>query len=148
MADFVTEREEMVAEQVANRGIRDPRLLAAFRAVPREAFVAGQTISQPYIVALMIEEGGIGPDDRVLEIGAGSGYAAAILGNVASDVVSVERHSELVAIADRRIAGLGLRNVRIVHGDGSLGWPGEAPYDAILCAAAGHEVPDAWIAQL
>ncbi|MGH6658861.1 MAG: protein-L-isoaspartate(D-aspartate) O-methyltransferase [Sphingomicrobium sp.] len=165
MPSFVEAREAMVRRQIEARGIDDPALLAAFRTVPREEFVApdlallaygdhplpiglGQTISQPYIVALMIAAADIGKGDKVLEIGAGSGYAAAILGQVAGEVVSVECHAELADQARRRIAGLGLDNVTIVDGDGSKGWPASAPYNAILTAAAAPTVPRALLDQL
>ena len=155
----------MVEHQLRRRGIADARILDAFRKVPREAFVsaeqahlaygdhplpipAGQTISQPYIVALMIESAGIGSGDRVLEIGAGSGYAAAVIGQIASDVVAIERHPELVEYASERLAQLGYENVRIVEGDGTLGWPEGAPYDVILAAASGSHVPEPLIVQL
>jgi len=158
MTPFATAREAMVLNQIARRGIADPALLAAFRAVPREDFVApefaadaygdyplpiaaGQTISQPYIVALMIDAAGISGADRVLEVGAGSGYAAAVLGHVAASVVAIERHAELAAVARERIARLGLANVTIVEGDGTLGWPDAAPFDAILAAAGAARVP-------
>ena len=163
--DFVALRRDMVEWQIAARGIDDPRLLEAFRAVPREQFVApeyrasayqdgplpigeGQTISQPYIVALMIAAAEVGPDDRVLEVGAGSGYAAAILGHIAREVVSIERHAVLADTARLRIAALGLDHVTIVEGDGSKGWPTRAPFDAILVAAAAPNVPRALIDQL
>jgi len=165
MADFAAEREKMVRDQIAGRGIEGPRLLHAFRTVPRELFVAegvrgfayedgplpieaGQTISQPYIVALMIEAAGIAPGDRVLEIGAGSGYAAAVMGLIAGEVIAVERHSELAALARERMARLGYANVRIVEGDGTAGLPDEAPFEAILCAASGSHVPEALRRQL
>lgn len=165
MLDFPALRERMVSRQIAARGIDDPALLAAFRAVPRELFVAadqaasayddrplpieaGQTISQPYIVALMIAAAAIGRADRVLEVGAGSGYAAALLGMVAREVIAIERHGALVALATARIDRLGLANVRIVEGDGTLGWPEQAPFDAILAAASGGHVPPALLDQL
>ncbi|HEY0313381.1 MAG TPA: protein-L-isoaspartate(D-aspartate) O-methyltransferase [Allosphingosinicella sp.] len=165
MAGFAALREEMVARQLKARGISDRRLLAAFRAVPRELFVpeaardfayedaplpieAGQTVSQPYIVALMIAAAEVGPGERVLEIGGGSGYAAAILGHIAEEVVSVERHPQLAALARERLAALGCTNVRIVEGDGSAGVAGEAPFEAILVAASGRHVPKPLLAQL
>ncbi|MBX3561661.1 MAG: protein-L-isoaspartate(D-aspartate) O-methyltransferase [Sphingomonas sp.] len=155
----------MVARQIAARGIVEPHLLAAMRAVPREAFVpaemadlayedgplpigAGQTISQPYIVALMIEAAGVKPGDRVLEIGAGSGYAAAVMGGIAAEVIAIERHGELAGQAAERLRRLGHANVEIVEGDGSAGWPARAPYDAILAAASGRHVPPALRDQL
>jgi len=165
MTDFAAEREAMVERQLKARGISDPRLLDAFRTVPRERFVpaeamasayqdsplpiaAGQTISQPYIVAAMIAAAETGPEDRVLEVGAGSGYAAAVLGRLAGEVISVERHSELAAAARERLAALGCDNVRIVEGDGSAGWPDDAPFDSILVAASGSHVPQALLEQL
>ena len=165
MTDFAELRERMVDRQIAARGIRHPALLDAFRQVPREVFVApeyaadaygdhplpigaGQTISQPYIVALMIDAAGIGPGDRVLEVGAGSGYAAAVMGCIASEVIAIERKRELVEAARERIERLGYGNVRIVEGDGTRGLPEGAPYDAILAAASGSHVPPALIDQL
>src|SRR4051812_29284819 len=165
MADFAALREEMVRRQIAARGIADPNLLAAMRAVPREAFVpeplaghayedsplpieADQTISQPYIVAMMIEAAEVAPGDRVLEIGAGSGYAAAVTAQIAEEVVAIERHCALVEIARERMARLGYSNVRIVEGDGTSGLPEEAPFEAILCAASGSHVPEVLKGQL
>jgi protein-L-isoaspartate(D-aspartate) O-methyltransferase len=164
MTDFAAEREAMVERQLRRRGIAEPRILDAFRAVPRELFVsnalghlaygdhplpieAQQTISQPYIVALMIEAAGIEPGDKVLEVGAGSGYAAAVIGRIAARVIGIERQHELVTIARERMCRLGYDNVEIVEGDGTRGWPEEAPYDSILAAASGSHVPDALIAQ-
>ena len=165
MHDFAAQRRKMVDRQIVARGIGAARLLAAMRKVPREAFVpehlrefayddrplpieADQTISQPYIAALMIEAGEIGADDRVLEIGAGSGYAAGLLGEIAAEVFAVERHKELAELAAERMRRLGYRNVKIRHGDGSLGWPDKAPFDAILVAASGARVPKALLRQL
>jgi protein-L-isoaspartate(D-aspartate) O-methyltransferase len=158
LEDFAGERARMVERQVAGRGVRDPRVLKAMREVPREAFVAsgfeefayedsplpieaGQTISQPYIVALMIEAAEVKPGDRVLEIGTGSGYAAAVLSRIAERVYTVERHAALVEMARRRFARLGYRNVEVRHGDGTLGWPEQTPFDAIIVTAGGPEVP-------
>jgi len=165
MADFAAQREAMVARQIEARGIRNPHLLRAMREVPREAFVpdrlafdayadsplpieADQTISQPYIVALMIEAAGVGPGGKVLEIGAGSGYAAAVIGRIAGSVIAIERHGALAALAAERMARLGYDNVAIVHGDGSAGMPEEAPFEAILAAASGSHVPEALVRQL
>lgn len=165
MTDFAAARDRMVARQIEGRGIANAALSAAMRAVPREAFVAqslapfayddsplpieaGQTISQPYIVALMIDAAGVKPGDRVLEIGAGSGYAAAVMGQIAAEVIAVERHEELARTAAARLARLGHDNVRIVHADGSAGWPEQSPYDAILAAASGSHVPAALKEQL
>ncbi len=165
MTDFAELREMMVERQIAARNITDPLLLAAFREVPREEFVpassaaqaygdhplpigSGQTISQPYIVALMIEAAGIKPGDRVLEVGAGSGYAAAVMSRIASEVVAIERQPDLVRMARERIERLGYDNARIVEGDGSTGWPEAAPYDSILAAASGSHVPKPLVDQL
>ena len=165
MTDFAALRETMVERQIAARGIHDPRLLAAMREVPREAFVpadladqahedsplpieAGQTISQPYIVALMIEAAGVAPGAKVLEIGAGSGYAAAVMSRIADRVIAIERHGALAALAAERMRRLGYDNVRIVQGDGSTGLPEEAPFQAILAAASGSHVPETLKQQL
>lgn len=165
MPDFAKARDRMVERQVAARGIRDRALLEAMRSVPREAFVpdrlvefayedsplpieADQTISQPYIVALMIEAAQVAPGDKVLEIGAGSGYAAAVMGRIAGEVLAIERHGELARLAGERMARLGYTNVDILEGDGSEGLPEEAPFDAILAAASGSHVPEALLEQL
>jgi len=165
MTDYAREREAMVERQLRRRGITEKRILDAFLAVPREAFVspdyahaaygdyplpieAGQTISQPYIVALMIQAAEIGPDDKVLEVGAGSGYAASVISRIARRVVGIERQHDLVDVARDRLRRLGYDNVEIVEGDGTRGWPEEAPYDAILAAASGSHVPPQWIEQL
>ncbi len=165
MTDFAALREAMVERQIAARGLRGAPLLAALRAVPREVFVpeavrdfayedgplpieAGQTISQPYIVALMIEAAGVAAGGRVLEIGAGSGYAAAVLSRIAAEVIAIERHDVLAELAAARMAALGYDNVRIVAGDGSAGWPEAAPYDSILAAASGRHVPETLKRQL
>ena len=165
MADFTAARERMVERQIAARGIADRSLLEAMRAVPREAFVpehlvefayedsplpieSDQTISQPYIVALMIEAAEVKPGDKVLEIGAGSGYAAAVMGQVAAEVLAIERHHELAALAGKRMERLGYTNVDILEGDGTRGLPEEAPFDAILAAASGSHVPEELIHQL
>jgi protein-L-isoaspartate(D-aspartate) O-methyltransferase len=155
----------MVERQIAGRGIRDPAVLAAMRRIPREAFVApgqadrayedrplpigaGQTISQPYIVAVMTEALGLRPGDRVLEIGTGSGYAAAVLAVIAAEVYTIERIESLAASAGRRLHDLGYANVHVRHGDGSLGWPEHAPYDAIVVTAGGPDVPPSLLRQL
>lgn len=165
MADMERLRRTMVDRQIARRGIDDPRLLAAMREVPRHCFVpealqhhayddmplpveAGQTISQPYIVAVMIEAAAIGPDDRVLEVGVGSGYAAAIMSRLAAQVCALDRHAELADLARARMARLGYGNVSVRAGDGTEGWPDEAPFDAILVAAAGPDVPAPLLEQL
>lgn len=155
----------MVAEQLARRGISDPAVLAAFRAVPREAFVApgdaahayddapleighGQTISQPYVVALMAELLHLGPDERLLEIGAGSGYAAAIFARLVREVHTVERIPAFARAAEDRLARLGIERVHVHEADGSLGWPPAAPYDAIAVAAAAPRPPRPLLDQL
>ena len=165
IATAESRRNAMVAQQIAARGIGDARLLAAMRIVPREHFVppdlaefaysdtplpiaAGQTISQPYIVACMIEAARIAPEDCVLEVGAGSGYAAAVLSRLADQVFAVERHAELAHAAELRLARLGYANVTVIVGDGSGGLPEKAPFDAILVAARGAEVPAALKRQL
>ena len=165
MTDFAAEREAMVERQLRRRGIAEQRILDAFLAVPREEFVspeyshlaygdhplpieAGQTISQPYIVALMIQAAEIGPGDTVLEVGSGSGYAAAVISRIANKVIGIERQRELVDVARARLQRLGYDRVEIVEGDGTKGWPDEAPYDAILTAASGSHVPPALVAQL
>ena len=152
-------RAAMVERQIRRRGIDDPALLADFREVPREAFVPegmrefayedgplpigeGQTISQPYIVALMIEAAEVAPGARVLEVGAGSGYAAAVLSRIAGEVFAIERHAPLAEAAQRRLLELGYDNVAIIAGDGSGGLPDRAPFDAILVAAGGDKVPE------
>lgn len=148
----------MVEQQLKRRGISDPRVLAAMARVPRHAFVPkvaepvayadaalpighGQSISQPYIVALMAEAAQIGPEDRVLEIGTGSGYGAAVLACLAKEVYSIERQRELLEEARERLAALGYHNVHLTCGDGTTGWPEHAPYDAILVTAAAPDVP-------
>lgn len=162
---FAARRDRMVAEQVAGRGIEDERVLAAFRRVPREAFVPeefadeayednplpigeGQTISQPYVVALMTEVAKVAADARVLEVGTGSGYAAAILAELAKEVVTIERHSALATSAREALVRLGYSNVTVLHGDGSRGVPERAPYDAILVAAGAPAPPGSLKAQL
>lgn len=149
----------MVAQQIAARGIRSPALLEAMRLVPRDRFVPrhlrssayddtplpiglGQTISQPWIVASMIDAAGVRPIDRVLEVGAGTGYAASVLGRLAREVWAMERHRLLAEDAAARVRDLGYHNVHIVHGDGTLGLPAQAPFDVIIVSAAGREVPD------
>jgi protein-L-isoaspartate(D-aspartate) O-methyltransferase len=158
-------RARMVQQQIASRGLRDPELLRAFATVPRHLFVeagspyadealplpAGQTISQPYIVALMTDaarpaRGWRGA--RVLEIGTGSGYQAAILAELGAEVISVERHAELSESAGRRLADAGYESVRLVVGDGTHGWPAGTPYDAVIVTAAGPSVPKPLLDQL
>ncbi len=163
--DVRDRRDWMVDVHIAGRGIRDRRLLAAMRQVPREAFVdtgleefayedsplpiaEEQTISQPYIVALMIEAAEIGDSDRVLEVGAGSGYAAAIAAQLARQVCAIERHASLVSQAARRFRRLGYSNIELRQGDGTLGWPDGGQFDVILVAASGERIPSALKQQL
>ena len=147
------------------RGVRDARVLAALAAVPRDLFVPehllelawenaalpigeGQTISQPYVVARMTELLDVGPGHHVLEVGTGSGYQAAVLAEIASDVVTIERHKPLADRARERLAILGYTNVRVIHDDASLGYPQEAPYDRIIVTAASPRIDPALAAQL
>jgi protein-L-isoaspartate(D-aspartate) O-methyltransferase len=158
-------RRRMVEEQLAARGIRDPLVLAAMGKVPREKFVSptqaalayedtplpiaeGQTISQPYIVAVMTEALTLAREDRVLEIGTGSGYSAAVLAEIVANVYTVERLASLAEHARQHLAALGYANVRVLTGDGTLGWPEHAPYDAIVATAGGPRVPPALLDQL
>ena len=164
-ADFTREREAMVERQLRRRGITDKRILDAFLEVRREAFVspeyahlaygdhplpieAEQTISQPYIVALMIEAAAIRSGDKVLEVGSGSGYAAAVISRIAGEVVGIERQHALVDVSRERLERLGYDNVRIVEGDGTRGCPGDGPFDAILAAASGSHIPAPLVEQL
>jgi len=155
----------MVRTQLEERGISDPRVLEAMRLVPRHGFVPsefrdrayddcplpigeGQTISQPYIVAAMLEHLELKPTDRALEVGTGSGYATALLSVLCAEVFSIERHAALAVMAEERLRRLGFTNVEIRVGDGSLGWSEYAPFDAILVSAAAAEVPQALFDQL
>jgi protein-L-isoaspartate(D-aspartate) O-methyltransferase len=165
MHDSPAARELMVETQLRVRGISDPRVLAAMSRVPRDQFVSesfraqayedhplpigeAQTISQPYIVALMLESLSLAPQDKVLEIGTGSGYATALLAELAAQVFSIERHSTLADSARQRLAELGYNNVQIFTGDGSLGLPSAAPFNAILVSAAAPGIPAPLLAQL
>ena len=158
-------RRNMVELQIASRGVHDERVLSAMRSVPRHLFVPpsyrdaayndcplpigrGQTISQPYIVAVMTELLQLMPGDRVLEIGGGSGYQAAILGTLARKVISIERIPDVAEMAKENLSGAGITNVTIVIGDGTLGHPAKAPYDAILITAAAPDVPPPLIDQM
>ena len=155
----------MVEEQVASRGVRDRAVLEAMLRVPRERFVLpkyediaysdrplpiedNQTISQPYIVALMVESMQLTPRSRVLEVGTGSGYAAAVMSKLAQEVFTIERHEDLARTAAARLKDLDYSNIRVRHGDGTLGWPEAAPFDSIVVAAGGAEVPQALKEQL
>lgn len=165
MSNTTVTRQQMVDLQLRARGISDPRVLDAMLRVPRDRFVSelhrvqayedhplpiadGQTISQPYIVALMLESLRLTPTDNVLEVGTGSGYATALLAELVAQVFSIERHPALAESARKVIAALGHTNVRIVTGDGALGLPAFAPFDAILVSAAAPEVPPALLTQL
>lgn len=165
MLDYEHARHHMVDAHIARRGVRDARVLDAMRRVPREIFVDegfeefayddsplpigdGQTISQPYIVAHMIEAAELEPTDRVLEIGTGSGYAAAVMSRVAARVFTMERHARLADTAQRKLDGLGYDNVEVRVGDGTEGWPEQAPFDAILVTAGGPAAPPALKEQL
>lgn len=160
-----TQRARMVEEQLRSRGIHDERVLAAMAKVPREEFIPnedaanaygdfplaigeGQTISQPYIVAAMVEELELDTEDRVLEVGTGTGYEAAILGELAADVWSIERHAELADKARVILRRLGYNSVHVLHGDGSLGLVEHAPFNKILVAAAAPRVPETLVSQL
>ncbi|HQJ39904.1 MAG TPA: protein-L-isoaspartate(D-aspartate) O-methyltransferase, partial [Methanoregulaceae archaeon] len=151
-------RERMVATQIAARGVGDEQVLAAMRRVPRHLFVPaevrgsaysdyplpighGQTISQPYIVAMMTSLLQIQPDDHLLEIGSGSGYQAAVLGILAREVISIERIPEVAQLARKNLADAGITNVTVVIDDGTLGFPGGAPYDGVLITAATPSIP-------
>jgi len=164
-ADFAERRDRMVRTQIEARGVTDVRVLAALRAVPRELFVPlteqaeayddralpiglGQTISQPYMVASMTAALALTPADRVLEVGTGSGYQAAVLGTMAGEVWSIERHAPLAHDARQRLEALGLSNVHVVVGDGTTGLAEHAPYDAILVTAGAPAVPHALREQL
>jgi len=159
------QREQMVRSQLADRGIRDRRVLDVMRAVPRHEFVPeglrgeayedhpvpigeGQTISQPYIVALMLEHLGLQASDSVLEVGTGSGYVTALLSQLCGEVYSVERHASLAVAAERRLRHLDYCNVKIKIGDGRQGWAEYAPFNAILVSAATATLPAALFEQL
>jgi protein-L-isoaspartate(D-aspartate) O-methyltransferase len=158
MVDLIRAKDRMIDAQLRRRGITDERVLEAMARVPRERFVApgfeefsyedsplaigeGQTISQPYIVALMLQEAAIEPDDIVLEVGTGSGYAAAVMGRLAGHVYTIERHQSLAETARQRLAAGGHDNVEVKIGDGTKGWPDVGPFSAILVAAGGTSIP-------
>ena len=163
--EYALMRERMVTEQLVARGLRSPRILAAMGTVLRHCFIPpddlawayadgplpigyGQTISQPYIVALMTELLELSPTDRVLEVGGGCGYQAAVLGELATEVHTVEVIPELAYQAEKTLAGLGYTQVHAHTGDGSAGWPQAAPYNRILVAAAAPHVPQPLLDQL
>jgi len=154
-----SDQERMIQQQIIERGIREERVLGAMRAVPRDRFFPstirgeafadraapighGQTISQPYIVALMTHRLSIEPGHRVLEIGTGSGYQTAILARLAGEVFTVERVKPLLDEAWERLMSLGIRNVHFRHGDGTTGWPTAAPFDRLLITASAPEIPE------
>ena len=164
-AGFSILRQRMVDAQLRARGVADECVLNAMARVPRHEFAPepyrgeayedhplpiaeGQTISQPYIVALMLEALALSPGDQVLEVGTGSGYVTALLAELAAQVISVERHAALADPARELIARMGYTNVRIIVGDGALGFPECAPYDAIIVSAAAPDVPPTLLAQL
>jgi len=162
---FAAQRQEMVREQLQDRGIHDSRVLEAMREVPRHEFVRpelqdqayddhplpignSQTISQPYIVAVMLQHLRLQPADRALEIGTGSGYATALLAQICAEVYSIERHPDLAASAQAILERLACSNVHLRVGDGTRGWPEQAPYDAILVSAAAPEMSPTLFSQL
>jgi protein-L-isoaspartate(D-aspartate) O-methyltransferase len=164
-ADATVAREHMVRTQIRERGISDPRVLAALGAVPRERFVApfdeelaytdqalvighGQTISQPFMVGMMTQALSLRPDERVLEIGTGSGYQTVLLSHLVDQVFSIERVAPLMESAQQHIRSLGVNNVSLLVGDGTVGWREYAPYDAILVSAASPDVPTPLLGQL
>jgi protein-L-isoaspartate(D-aspartate) O-methyltransferase len=165
MTESLAARQLMVDSQLRRRGISDPRVLEAMLRVPRERFVPeplraeayedhpvpigeGQTISQPYVVAVMLELLALQPGDKVLEVGAGSGYVTALLAGLAAEIFSVERNPSLAETAGRVILELGYSNARIILGDGTLGLPAQAPFDAILVSAVASQTPPVLMAQL
>lgn len=165
MSKFELERERLVADQIEARGVRDALVLAAMRSVRRELFVpaniasmayrdgplligGGQTISQPYIVAYMVEALALKGGERILEVGAGSGYAAAVLAEIARDVFTIERIAQLAERAATNLRRAGCTNVHVRHADGTEGWIDEAPFDAILVSAGAPDIPKSLMRQL
>ncbi len=162
---YTARRREMVENHIRARGVRDEKVLDAMMRVERHMFVPpilrarayadsplpigyGQTISQPYIVAYMTEALGVGPDDRVLEIGTGSAYQAAVLGEIVKEVYTIEIVEELAIMSKNRLEKLGYDNVKVLHGDGYKGWPEKAPFDAIMVTAAPPKIPYELVRQL
>jgi protein-L-isoaspartate(D-aspartate) O-methyltransferase len=162
---YLAPRRSMVESQLRARGITDQRVLAAMERVPRHEFVPkslldeayndhplpigiGQTISQPYMVAIMLEALKLTPSDNVLEVGTGSGYVTALLAEMVAQIVTIERHAGLANRAEQLLASLGYRNIQFVIGDGSFGLPQQSPYDAIIVSAATTQIPPALLAQL
>jgi len=165
MSSFQTDREKMVESQIARRGVKDERVLEAMRTVPRHLFLpedvqkyayddypvrigSGQTMSQPYIVALMTELLEVEPHHKALDVGTGSGYQAAILGELCDEVHTIERHAELAETAQKKLETLGYTNVHVHVGDGTQGYLPGAPYDRIIVGAAAPAVPDPLLEQL
>ena len=165
MTQLAKNKEKMVESHLRRRGIRDKAVLEAMAEVPREKFIPdnmvhlayndsplpigeGQTISQPYIVALMIQAMELSAEDRVLDIGTGSGYAAAIISRIVKTVYSVERYRTLAETAKERFHRLGYENVQVLYGDGTQGWPEHAPYDAAVVAAGSPDIPQPLVDQL
>lgn len=165
VSDSSEEGRDSLRAELQLRGVRDLRVLKAILSVPREKFVPdslrnlayrnrslpiglGQTISQPLVIAHMLEALQLHPTDRVLEIGTGSGYAAAILSQLCESIFTIERHLPLAQVAEKRLRTLGYQNVHVLHGDGTLGWPEKAPFDAIIVAACGPRIPQALLEQL
>ncbi|MCP4362857.1 MAG: protein-L-isoaspartate(D-aspartate) O-methyltransferase [Chloroflexi bacterium] len=163
--DSAAARAKMVTDQIIGRGITDTAVIQAMQTVPREQFVldeyreyayndtplpipANQTISQPYVVGYMLEAMALSSVDKVLEIGTGSGYVAALLEHIVAEVYTVERHEKLVWYARERLLALGCQNVRVHHGDGTLGWPEHGPYEGIIVAAGGPYIPPSLQEQL
>ena len=165
MIDFPKARLKMVEEQIISRGVKDPRVIAAMKKVPRHLFVEealqsqaysdhplpigeGQTISQPYVVALMTEALALRGGERILEVGTGSGYQAAILAEIVKEVFTIEIRPELYTKVRERLQRLGYKNIRTKQGDGYLGWPEYAPFDAIIVTASPSHIPPPLLAQL
>ncbi|MBO1224728.1 MAG: protein-L-isoaspartate(D-aspartate) O-methyltransferase [Candidatus Scalindua sediminis] len=163
--DYAWKRKNMVERQIVARGVRDKKVLEAMESVPRHLFIPeefrqysyydqplpiglGQTISQPYIVALMTEMLDVDNDDIILEIGTGSGYQAAVLSKIVKEVYTIEIIEDLGLQAEERLKSLGFNNVYVKIADGSLGWPDRAPFDAIIVTAAAEKIPDPLIKQL
>lgn len=163
--DFAGKRHKMIERDIRDRGIRDPKVLNAMSRIGRERFVdrglagqayedhplpigEGQTISQPYVVALMTEALKLKPGDRVLEIGTGSGYQAAVLAEIVSEVYTIEIRKRLTEHAERLLSSLGYRNIKVKYGDGYFGWEEHGPYDAIIVTAAANHIPPSLIRQL
>lgn len=159
MSDFKNKREEMVERQLVSRGITNEKVLDAMRTVPREKFVpqemvehayddsalpigSEQTISQPYVVALTIQALDPGPEDVILDVGTGSGYAAAVAGKIVKEVFTIERIESLATSAQKNLEEAGCDNVHLKHGDGTKGWAEHAPFDGIMAAAASSDIPD------